>query len=341
MSNTDNEIELPEIETTPDEHELAVAEALAAVENPSGADQLTLDEIKLIESGEAPPELIARLEAEMLAEANGDDADTDVGGEDALAVADDLPAGSEDDSSAVNQDADTMQSVISEQSLPPEPPAARDFATELAGIQASHAELAGQLKELIKAVEDGDKLESDILDERLAIEAKLHALATDRRLVEREQDGYNRQLEQFEQKRADYIKGWQQTCTDFVTVKNKDFYLNQDGTPNRERLAELDAMLKSTAAINKGMADADVLKIAHGKVLKLNGVEPAAAKKPAPVATAKKPAQLPPTLGSMPKAEMASAGSRFAALNNARGDQLVNAVAKMDEAQLDAWLREG
>lgn len=326
MGTTDNEIELPEIEATPDEHDLAVAEALAAIENPTAADTLTLEEIELIESGEAPPELIARMEAEMLAEASDDD-------------------GTEDASSAVNQDADTMQSVISEQSLPPEPPAARDFATELAGIQASHAELAGQLKELINAVEDGDKLESDILDERLAIEAKLHALATDRRLVEREQDGYSRQLEQYEQKRADYIKGWQQTCTDFVTVKNKDFYLNQDGTPNRERLAELDAMLKSTAAINKGMADAKILEIAHGKVQKLNGVAPAAPpaeKKPAaPAASAKKPVQLPPTLGSMPKAEMASAGSRFAALNNARGDQLVNAVAKMDEAQLEAWLREG
>lgn len=340
MGTTDNEIELPEIEATPDEHDLAVAEALAAIENPTAADTLTLEEIELIESGEAPPELIARMEAEMLAEANSDD-DT----EDALAATGDLPETGEDASSAVNQDADTMQSVISEQSLPPEPPAARDFATELAGIQASHAELAGQLKELIKAVEDGDKLESDILDERLAIEAKLHALATDRRLVEREQDGYSRQLEQYEQKRADYIKGWQQTCTDFVTVKNKDFYLNQDGTPNRERLAELDAMLKSTAAINKGMADAKILEIAHGKVQKLNGVAPAAPpaeKKPAaPAASAKKPVQLPPTLGSMPKAEMASAGSRFAALNNARGDQLVNAVAKMDEAQLEAWLREG
>lgn len=337
MSTTDNEIELPEIEATPDEHDLAVAEALAAIENPTAADTLTLEEIELIESGEAPPELIARMEAEMLAEAGGT--------EDALAGADDLPAAGEDASSAVNQDADTMQSVISEQSLPPEPPAARDFATELAGIQASHAELAGQLKELIKAVEDGDKLESDILDDRLAIEAKLQALATDRRLVEREQDGYNRQLEQFEQKRADYIKGWQQTCTDFVMVRNKDVYLNQDGTPNQARLADLDALIKSTHAANKGMADAKILEIAHEKVLKLNGIAqaaPAAEKKPAaPVASAKKAVQLPPTLGSMPKAEMAAAGSRFAALNNARGDQLVGAVGKMDKAQLEAWLREG
>lgn len=337
MNTIDNEIELPEIEATPDEHDLAVAEALAAIENPTAADTLTLEEIELIESGEAPPELIARMEAEMLAEADGT--------EDALAGADDLPAAGEDASSAVNQDADTMQSVISEQSLPPEPPAARDFATELAGIQASHAELAGQLKELIKAVEDGDKLESDILDDRLAIEAKLQALATDRRSVEREQDGYNRQLEQFEQKRADYIKGWQQTCTDFVMVRNKDVYLNQDGTPNQARLADLDALIKSTHAANKGMADAKILEIAHEKVLKLNGIAqaaPAAEKKPAaPVASAKKAVQLPPTLGSMPKAEMAAAGSRFAALNNARGDQLVGAVGKMDKAQLEAWLREG
>lgn len=340
MSTTDNEIELPEIEAIPDASELAAAEALAAIENPTSADTLTLNEIELIESGEAPPELIARLEAAMLAEASrDDDAAAD---DDALIAADELPPSDEDASSVANQDADTMQSVISEQSLPPEPPAARDFATELTSIQASHAELAGQLKELIKSVEDGDKLESDILDERLAIEAKLHALATDRRLVEREQDGYNRQLEQFEQKRADYIKGWQQTCTEFVMVKNKDVYLNQDGAPNQARLADLDALIKSTHATNKGMAETEILRIAHEKVLRLNGiapVAPAAEKKPA--APTKKPAQLPPTLGSMPKAEMASAGSRFAALNNARGDQLVNAVAKMDEAQLDAWLRQG
>lgn len=341
MGTTDNEIELPEIEATQDQHELDAAEALAAIENPTAADTLTLEEIELIESGEAPPELIARLEAEMLAEANSDDDD---GAEDALAAADDVPAAGADASSAANQDADTMQSVISEQSLPPEPPAARDFATELAGIQTSHAELAGQLKELIKAVEDGDKLESDVLDDRLAIEAKLQALATDRRLVEREQEGYSRQLAQFEQKRAEYIKGWQQTCTDFVMVKNKDVYLSQDGTPNQARLADLDALIKSTHAANKGMADAEILRIAHEKVLRLNGiapVAPVAEKKPVPAAPAKKAVQLPPTLGSMPKAEMAAAGSRFAALNNARGDQLVNAVGKMDEAQLEAWLREG
>lgn len=341
MSTTDNEIELPEIEATQDQHELDAAEALASIENPTAADTLTLEEIELIESGEAPPELIARLEAEMLAEANSDD---DTNTEDAPAATGDLPDTGEDASSAANTDADTMQSVISEQSLPPEPPAARDFATELAGIQASHVELAGQLKELIKAVEDGDKLESDVLDDRLAIEAKLQALATDRRLVEREQEGYSRQLAQFEQKRAEYINGWKKTCTEFVIVHNKDFYLNQDGTPNEERLADLDAMLKSTSAIKKGMADTEVLALAHQKVLKMNGVAPtapAAEKNPAPVAPAKKAVQLPPTLGSMPKAEMAAAGSRFAALNNARGDQLVNAVGKMDEAQLEAWLREG
>ncbi|MGL6045416.1 MAG: hypothetical protein ACRC02_03010, partial [Vogesella sp.] len=71
MNTIDNEIELPEIETAPDEHDLAAAEALAAIENPTAADTLTLEEIELIESGEAPPELIARMEAEMLAEASG------------------------------------------------------------------------------------------------------------------------------------------------------------------------------------------------------------------------------------------------------------------------------
>lgn len=339
MSTTDNEIELPEIEATPDQHELAAAEALAAIENPSGAEALTLDEIALIESGEAPPELIARMEAELLADANSDE-DADTGTDDAVAAADDLQDAGEDASSAVNNDTDNMQSVISEQSLLPEPPAARDFATELAGIQASHAELAGKLKELIKEVEDGDKLESDVLDERLAIEAKLQALSTDRRLVEREHESHQREVEQYQQRRDQYQQNWQKTCTDFVTVHNKDFYI-ADGKPNQERLADLDAMLRSTAAANPGMSDAKVLEIAHRKVLKLAGVAPAAEKKPAPAAPAKKPVQLPPTLGSMPKAEMAAAGSRFAALNNARGDQLVNAVAKMDSAQLEAWLREG
>jgi hypothetical protein len=36
MSTTDNEIELPEIETTPDASELAAAEALAAIERIGG-----------------------------------------------------------------------------------------------------------------------------------------------------------------------------------------------------------------------------------------------------------------------------------------------------------------
>lgn len=331
MGTTDNEIELPEIEEAIDLNEQLLQQALEAGTAPAPGEDLTIAEIDLINSGEASPELLAKLESSLV----GPGESTKVE-ETSIAASTTAPT-DEDDSSAVNNDTDNMQSVISEQSLPPEPPAARDFATELAGIQASHADLAGQLKELIKAVEDGDKLESDVLDERLAIEAKLQALATDRRLVEREHESHQREVEQYQQRRDQYQQNWQKTCTDFVTVHNKDFYI-ADGKPNQERLADLDAMLRSTAATNPGMSDAKVLEIAHQKVLKLAGAAPAAEQKSAKPADAKKPVQIPPVLGGLPSAEGADANSRWGKLNNARGDDLVEAVAGMTEAQLQAWL---
>lgn len=313
-------IELPEITATTDTTDQLLAESAAAVEaGDDPLENLSMHELHLIETGEASPELMALVNA---------------------ATQEDEPD-VENNASDAPEAVDNMQSVQSEQSAQyVEPPADRDFAAEFGQLDTTRSELMQQMTELVRAIEDGDKLESEVLADKQALQDKINALAMERLQLEQAKQGHQQQLQAFETQQQQQQADWQKTCTEFVGVKHKGFYLGEGGQPNNERLADLDAVIKSTAKANPTMRDADILQKAHEKVMRMYGVEatsPAASAKPA-TAAAKPP--LPPTLGSMPRAEAANTGGQFAALNAAKGDALVNAVEKMTSEQLDAWLLE-
>lgn len=316
MSNAEH-IELPEISATVDATEKMLADAAAEVE--AGADpleNLSMHELHLIETGEAGPELMA-----LVSGATQED-------------------GAQVENSTFEPDAavDNMQALQAGDDLQAfNAPEARDFAAEFGQLEASRTELTDKLAALVQSVEDGDQLESEVLAEKLELQDKISALAMDRRQLEQQQQGYEQQLQKFEAQQQQAAQAWQKTCTDFVGVTHKDFYLGADGKPNGERLADLDAVIKSTAAANPTMRDAEVLAKAHEKVARMHGVEakPAEAK---PATTAKP--QLPPTLGGMPRAEAANTGGQFAALHAAKGDALINALARMTPEQQEAYLLE-
>lgn len=309
-------IELPEITATTDATDQLLAESVAAVEaGDDPLENLSMHELHLIETGEASPELMALVNA---------------------ATQEDEPD-VENNASDAPEAVDNMQSVQSAQYV--EPPADRDFAAEFGQLDTTRSELMQQMTELVRAIEDGDKLESEVLDDKQALQDKINALAMERLQLEQAKQGYQQQLQAFETQQQQQQADWQKTCTEFVGVKHKGFYLGEGGQPNNERLADLDAVIKSTAKANPTMRDADILQKAHEKVMRMYGVGAAKTVEAKPATAAAKP-QLPPTLGSMPRAEAANTGGQFAALNAAKGDALVNAVEKMTPEQLDAWLNE-
>lgn len=309
-------IELPEITATTDATDQLLAESVAAVEaGDDPLENLSMHELHLIETGEASPELMALVNA---------------------ATQEDEPD-VENNASDAPEAVDNMQSVQSAQYV--EPPADRDFAAEFGQLDTTRSELMQQMTELVRAIEDGDKLESEVLDDKQALQDKINALAMERLQLEQAKQGHQQQLQAFETQQQQQQADWQKTCTEFVGVKHKGFYLGEGGQPNNERLADLDAVIKSTAKANPTMRDADILQKAHEKVMRMYGVGAAKTVEAKPATAAAKP-QLPPTLGSMPRAEAANTGGQFAALNAAKGDALVNAVEKMTPEQLDAWLNE-
>lgn len=331
-------IEIPEVAETIDQNEQALQQALVDGTGPTPGEDLTLAEMDLINSGEASPELLAKMESSLGAGNEVPDEEDD-NGDAAAAVKENTSVA--DEAAATIVDGDQLQSL---QALQPEPagnaapaPVFRDWQAESAKLEQGMGAVETKLRELLQKVEDGEQLESEVLADRLKLERELNGLQTDARLLEREQEAHNTYMQQ-------QAQSWQQECTQFVTVENKGFYLQADGKPNQERMNDLDAVLKATAKSNPSLSDSKILRMAHDKVARMHGQvaekPPASEQKPAAAAVPPKPGKtLPPALGGLPSAEGADANSRWGKLNSARGDDLVDAVAGMSEAQLDAWLK--
>lgn len=332
-------IEIPEVEETIDQNEQALQQALVDGTGPTPGEDLTLAEMDLINSGEASPELLAKLEASLGTNAVAADDDDDAEG-DAGTQAEENTSEAGDGAATIvdSEELQSLQALQSETADRTAPaPVFRDWQAESDKLEQGMGAVETKLRELLQQVEEGEKLESEVLSDRLKLERELNGLQTDARLLEREQDAYGAYVQQ-------QAQSWQQECTQFVTVENKAFYLQADGKPNQERMNDLDAVIKATAKSNPSLSDSKILRMAHDKVTRMHGQvaeKPAASEqKPATSAVAPKPGKtLPPALGGLPSAESADANSRWGKLNSARGDDLVDAVAGMSEAQLDAWLK--
>lgn len=321
MSDVNQEIELPEIEQEADPTEALMNQVVQEEDDPLAS--LTMDELNQLETGEVGADLQAKLDALGVTTVTATDDDHD---------GDDTPPAEAADAEEISgnpvADADKLLSLQANQQQTA--PAYKDWDSELGTLAEQESALESKLAEIARQVEDGDKLESEVMAERRQIEKQLRGLDFQQQQLQHEKAQFGAYVQQQQQ-------AWQQTCEQFIGQTNKAFYLNADGSQNAERLQDLDVFLKSTAKANPGMSDVQVLQLAHDKVARAHGYAPAAEKPAAVAKPAAKPV-LPTVLGNLPRAASPT-DSPWAALDNAKGDALIGAIGNMTEAQMKAWSR--
>lgn len=133
---------------------------------------------------------------------------------------------------------------------------------------------------------------------------------------------------------------WDRECSGFIAS-----HPEYQGEANKEVFQKLNETVMVVARMNPQLTGPAILEKAH-KFMQLDGTVPTAA--PAPAAKAAAPAKpavpkqvAQPSLHAIPAAQTADAGEgRFASLRGLNGFQLESALAKMSQADRDAFMAE-
>jgi hypothetical protein len=252
--------------------------------------------------------------------ADGDDAGAADAGDDGAA-----DAGEGDDGQPAGDDAGEQGAATSE---PPRAPLLVAEAPADADVKLK--EIADKKAELRKQYDDG----GITFDEYEAQKDELNDQKTEIELAVREANLAQKLEAQRQQNQ------WDADCASFLDA-HKDHY---KGEANVERFSDLNEMIKAIAKMPRyaQLTGPQLLEKAHELTLTARGE---AVAKPAPKADAKpaKPAavpkpNLPPNIGKVPAAAQSDTGEgRFAALEKLDGFALEKALAKMSDADREAF----